>query len=545
MENSRLDRYYVAKKLGEGGFGQVFLGHDEKLHRTVAIKTLPHGLTSLYEAQILAELDHPHIVRIYDIIEHNQTLYLVMEYVAHTALLKQRLSLDEILTVGIQICSALTEIHRRGIIHQDIKPENILRDPDTEQCKLTDFGIVAKTRSGNAQIIGTPKFIAPEQRQGAQVDQTADIYGLAQVLNSLLESNRIQPVPNKLRQILSKASHIQSFRRYQHASELQYELRQVQRALANWGMLEERDLRPAVRKISIFDVFRSQLPLISRIGGGVIAGLAAWLVLSSSFIADINFYIESFQSIIAPMLISIIGYFSLPIATITLAVLAIPPLLISWPSLGFIIALVLIVVHREIIRTPLLYLGMLGLAFVHPYGILVLPVIAGYHYGVLAVIPTSILPAMCYYLATNITSTNGYRIMLLNPVQVMDGRWLQAAWDRISLEEIREIGALIGNWLVDGPGLMICLLGLILGLGAFLVARRGRLGLVLYLGTTGLGIYISQPDLVILWAIAMVILLASTLVKSLVHQGSKTKQAGRTKNYRSWHQKFVKKANNN
>lgn len=191
--------YQVYKRLGVGGFGEVYLAFQPHLKRDVAIKVIlpkyannPDFIRRFeVEAELVARLEHPHIVPLFDYWREPNHAYLVFRYLRGGSLrdrLRQgRLSLELIALMLEQIASALALAHRNGVVHRDIKPDNILLDAD-ENSYLTDFGI-AKTQdtaeAENAQISGTVAYMAPEQIKG-DITPESDIYSLGIMLYEIL-----------------------------------------------------------------------------------------------------------------------------------------------------------------------------------------------------------------------------------------------------------------------------------------------------------------------------------------------------------------------
>ncbi len=192
--------YRIDERIAEGGFGVVYRGYDPRLKREVAIKVLHPQHSSepsrvsrfLREAQSAARLNYPGIVQIYDIVEENQRLALVMEYVHGKNLDRyirdnSNLSLIERIDIGTQIAESLHLAHQAGIVHRDIKPANILVD-EHGIVKLTDFNL-ARLRdisltplTGEHNVLGTPAYMSPEQCLGKEATPQSDIYSLGVVL---------------------------------------------------------------------------------------------------------------------------------------------------------------------------------------------------------------------------------------------------------------------------------------------------------------------------------------------------------------------------
>lgn len=201
MPLQKFGRYEIEQELGRGGMAVVYLARDPYMKRQVAVKVLPHQFTSdpqfrarfQREAEIIAALEHPHIVPIHDYGEQDEQLFLVMRYMTGGSLAdhvrRGPLSTMEIARVVPPLASALDKAHARGIIHRDLKPSNILFDGDGEPY-ISDFGIAKFTQagtllSGNA-LVGTPVYMSPEQWRGEKIDGRSDIYALGVMLYQIL-----------------------------------------------------------------------------------------------------------------------------------------------------------------------------------------------------------------------------------------------------------------------------------------------------------------------------------------------------------------------
>ena len=190
-------RYQVQDKIGAGGMATVYRGLDEVLGRTVAIKTmLPQYANDpsfaarfKQEAQAAAALQSPYIVSVYDWGKDADTYYIVMEYLRGTDLksgIRKHGALDckKVAQIGSQIAQALSVAHRHDIIHRDIKPQNIMVQPDGN-IKVMDFGIARAKNSHLTQdnsVLGTAHYVSPEQTQGKELGPTTDIYSLGIVM---------------------------------------------------------------------------------------------------------------------------------------------------------------------------------------------------------------------------------------------------------------------------------------------------------------------------------------------------------------------------
>jgi serine/threonine-protein kinase len=195
------DRYELEQLVGSGGMSNVFRAHDRLLERTVALKILHEQYTRdedyverfRREARSVAQLAHPNIVTVIDRGEQDGRQYIVFEYVDGQNLKEMTrtgpLDVEYAIRLALQVAHALSFAHARGLVHRDVKPQNVLLNEDG-QAKVTDFGIARSldvhgvTQTGT--VLGTSDYIAPEQARGQKVDPKTDIYSLGVVLYELL-----------------------------------------------------------------------------------------------------------------------------------------------------------------------------------------------------------------------------------------------------------------------------------------------------------------------------------------------------------------------
>ena len=205
-DRSSLGRYRIDRQLGRGAMGAVYLGHDPKIGRQVAIKTM--ALVQEFDGADLAEararffreaetagrLQHPDIVTIFDAGEDQDLAYIAMEFLKGHDLQRHTLAADllpvpQVLRIVARVADALAYPHSQGVVHRDIKPANVMIDLDDDSVKVTDFGIAritdsSRTRTG--MVLGTPSFMSPEQMAGRRVDGRSDLYSLGVMLFQLL-----------------------------------------------------------------------------------------------------------------------------------------------------------------------------------------------------------------------------------------------------------------------------------------------------------------------------------------------------------------------
>jgi hypothetical protein len=203
------ERYELEQRLGHGGMATVFLAHDLKLERQVAIKLLADNLAGdrdlrkrfSREARLAAKLDHPNVVQVFDVGEEGGRPYIVMEYVDGGTVAdriegrRRSLPRGEAVRLLCQLCDGLGHAHAKKLVHRDIKPQNLLLRRSDDCLKITDFGIARAaeettrlTRPGN--VIGTDRYMAPEQLADQKLTPATDVFACGVVADELLPQAR-------------------------------------------------------------------------------------------------------------------------------------------------------------------------------------------------------------------------------------------------------------------------------------------------------------------------------------------------------------------
>jgi Tol biopolymer transport system component len=195
-------RYRIVRSLGRGGMGEVHLAVDVALGTEVALKRVGDDTLARLrdEVRLAQRVTHPNVCRTFDLEEVEGRWLVKMEYVDGTTLADRLrrgpLSVQESVRIAIQICAGLAAAHRRGVVHRDLKPHNVMIERGTDRVVLMDFGIArvsALAGTTAEQVSGTPDYMAPEQVRGREVDGRADLYALGCVLHEMLTGSRVFP----------------------------------------------------------------------------------------------------------------------------------------------------------------------------------------------------------------------------------------------------------------------------------------------------------------------------------------------------------------
>src|SRR5216110_3158000 len=320
-----IGHYQIESLLGVGGMGQVYLTRDERLGRKVALKLLPEHLTAdetqlsrfKAEARSASALNHPNILTVYEIGTEGNRHFIATEFIEgitlRASLARERMNLHDALEIAVQVASALAAAHETGVVHRDMKPENIMLRPDG-YVKVLDFGIaklteprpvpdldeigtttVLQTRAG--LVLGTARYMSPEQTRGQTVDARSDIWSLGVVIYEMIAgvppfhgktpsdciasiltteppplSGVLPEAPLNLESILQKALRKNSDERYQTIKEMLADLRNLK------GELEAEGSSPQTKARA-----ESIVSKIKRHKRGVLLTLAAALLAAAAF----------------------------------------------------------------------------------------------------------------------------------------------------------------------------------------------------------------------------------------------------------------------
>ena len=296
MLGTTVSHYKILEKIGEGGMGEVFLAEDTKLKRQICLKFLSTDLTRdesrkqrfIQEARAAAAIQHPHIAAVHDIDEVDGRTFIAMEYIPGGSLRdvieSRKLSLRRALELGFQIADGLAKAHEKGVVHRDVKPENILVSEDG-YAKIIDFGLaklvetVAEESSAESEtwlktkeglVMGTVAYMSPEQARGDAVDARSDIFSFGTLLHEMLSGESPfkrrtaveslsavlkespSPVtlsgmetPSEIQRILRKAMAKEPTERYQGMRDLALDLKELREEIGSTVS------RPAVAAASV------------------------------------------------------------------------------------------------------------------------------------------------------------------------------------------------------------------------------------------------------------------------------------------------------
>ncbi|MBD3412972.1 MAG: tetratricopeptide repeat protein [Candidatus Aminicenantes bacterium] len=314
------DRYHIIEKLGKGGMGSVYKARDINIDEPVALKILNPEIASdeqtiqrfRNELKLTRKISHRNICRVYDLNEHEGIHFISMEYVSGEDLKSLihrigQLTVGKAVIIARQVCEGLHEAHRLGVIHRDLKPQNVMIDREGN-AKIMDFGIARSAKSKglteDGAIVGTPEYMSPEQVEGREVDGRSDIYSLGIILYEMLtgripfegktplsvavkqksekpiDPRRINSqIPENISRLILKCLQKNKDLRDQNVSALLEELRKIEKQMPDTDKVLPKRKTTAKREITVkFSLKKALIPAAVFISV-LIIGLLIWKIL--------------------------------------------------------------------------------------------------------------------------------------------------------------------------------------------------------------------------------------------------------------------------
>ena len=333
-------RYQIIDELGKGGMGRVYRVLDKKLNEEIALKLIKPEIAIdkktverfSNELKIARKIGHKNVARMFDLNVEKGTHYITMEYVRGEDLKKLirkmgQLSVGQAIPIAMQICEGLGEAHRLGVVHRDLKPQNVMVDEDGN-ARIMDFGIArsveTKGITGAGVMIGTPEYMSPEQVEGKEVDQRSDVYSLGVILYEMVtgqvpfegdtpftigvKQKSEKPkdpkelntqIPNDLNRVILKCLEKERENRYQSAGELQNELTNIQKGIPTTERIKPAKRSLTSKEITITVGLRKLFVPILIILALIITALVIWQILPQK---------EAFQAPIIENSVAVISF---------------------------------------------------------------------------------------------------------------------------------------------------------------------------------------------------------------------------------------------
>jgi len=314
------DRYEIIEELGKGGMGRVYRVEDTKLEQEVALKLIKPEIAKdkktierfRNELKLAREIAHRNVCRMYDLNEEKGIHYITMEYVRGEdlrSLIRRigQLPIGKSVAIANQICEGLAEAHRLGVVHRDLKSNNIMIDKEGN-VRIMDFGIArsleAKGITGAGVIIGTPEYMSPEQVEGSEVDQRSDIYSLGVILYEMV-TGRVPfegdtpftigmkhkgetpenpkelntQISDDLNRLILRCLEKEKDKRYQSAGEVRSELSNIEKGIPTTERLVPEKKPLTSREITVqFSLKKLLIPILAIIAV-IIIGLILWQII--------------------------------------------------------------------------------------------------------------------------------------------------------------------------------------------------------------------------------------------------------------------------
>jgi serine/threonine-protein kinase len=298
-------RYQVIEELGHGGMGKVYKVFDKETNSKVALKLIKPEVSAdkntierfRNELKVARDISHKHICRMYDLGREADSYFITMEYVSGEDLRglirrTKRLDIGTAISIAKQVCEGLAEAHRVGVVHRDLKPSNIMIDREGD-AKIMDFGIARSLRTkgitGPGVVIGTPEYMSPEQVDGKEADQRADLYSLSIILYEMMTGTvpfegetafaiglkhkseppenpkKLNPqIPDDLSRLILKGLEKDKEKRYQTAAEVLSDLKKIEQGLPTVEKVAPRRKPLTSREITVkFSLRKLIIPAIA------------------------------------------------------------------------------------------------------------------------------------------------------------------------------------------------------------------------------------------------------------------------------------------
>ncbi len=314
------ERYQIIEELGKGGMGRVYRVLDKKLKEEIALKLIKPEIASdkktverfSNELKIARKIGHKNVARMFDLNEEKGTHYITMEYVRGEDLKRLirkigQLSAGQAIPIAKQICEGLSEAHRLGVVHRDLKPQNVMVD-EGGNARIMDFGIARSLESkgitGAGVMVGTPEYMSPEQVEGKEAGQSSDIYSLGVILYEMV-TGRVpfegdtpftigvkhksempkdpkelnEQIPGDLSSVIMRCLEKDKEKRYQSAGEVRSELENIQRGIPTTERVVSERKPFTSREITVqFRVKKLFIPALIIIAV-VVIGIILWQVI--------------------------------------------------------------------------------------------------------------------------------------------------------------------------------------------------------------------------------------------------------------------------
>jgi len=313
-------RYQIIEELGHGGMGRIYRAVDKKLNEEVALKLIKSEIASEKrtierfhnELKLARKISHPHVGRMYELLEEEGIHFITMEYVSGEDLKSSikrfgQLPINKSISIAKQICEGLAEAHKIGVIHRDLKPSNIMVDKEGN-AKVVDFGIArslkAKGITGEGVSVGTPEYMSPEQVEGKEADQRADVYSLGIILYEMVTGRvpfegetpfsiaakqkneqpenpkKLNPqIPEDLSRLILKCLEKDREKRYQGAGEVLTELTRIEQGLPTIEKVIPKRKPITPKEISIkFSPRKLFIPALGLVAVAAVIALLIFLI---------------------------------------------------------------------------------------------------------------------------------------------------------------------------------------------------------------------------------------------------------------------------